>query len=43
MRQVELRLSDKAAALEKLGRHLGMFDKGPEGDQGGLTIRVVHE
>lgn len=36
------KLHDKVAALEKLGRHLGMFNE-KEVNVGGLTIRVVRE
>lgn len=40
---LKLKLADKLGALEKIGRHLGMFgaDKGEEGDAPGLNINIT--
>ena len=40
--ETEVTLWDRVAALEKLARHLGMFEPG-DAPADGVTIRVVHE
>jgi len=43
VKRVKFKLADKISALDKLGRHLGMFKEGGEGGSGNVDRELIRE
>lgn len=41
VKRTKFKLHDKLSALEKLGKHLGMFDRGDD-DRGNITVQILN-